>query len=507
MTIRIHWNGHYKNGDCLKRDKFSREYLETLRRDLDGFGREHPDLTRMERCPYCDARLKVQVRGDEAFLNPRCTNPSGLSTATFELNVPSGKLVIANDLRPLFPVLKDHDVNGVQGSLLTTLEYASQSMAHGFVGNSCPGVYQMGDGKANTFKVASLALPEHWDSARQRYVHMKRKSRWRGKRVASICTDLWWYSIADVCECARRAERLGRKLSDFQVEIVDVKPGVYKFVHDCRADKDKPGVDTIYATFQWVRRPDLVKDTFDHFMKLYEPPGRVMLQHLRDWPSLYSRKVEMQTLRGGVRIPKDGPDRTWAEIPEEERAGVLAGIAGHMMVTIGNGVEWHPSPEGSWALTKVDADIPDVPIPEFDFQLNWYPLSYNYCAMIEVPKLAPDWARLGFNILRSMLKYGWVLEGREAEAPEVAVLKFPEDQRPKQLRVLKAQRADLDRDLRRRLSEAAKVYRECRLRYPEIAAETPEFDAWFEHESNTPLGARKARDWTPQVPGTLKRTK
>ena len=488
MTICIRWNGHYKNGDSFKHDKYLREHLAHIKRDLDGIGRKFPTLAGFDSCPYCDARLKVQITGNTATLNPRCTNPAGLSKTTFELNVPSGKLVIANDLRSLFPVLQDFSVNGVVGSLATTQEYAGQGMAHGFVGNSCPRVFRMGDGKADTYVVASLALPEHWTG--KKYVTLKRKSRWRGKQIASVCTDLWWYSMADLDECNYRAAKLGLTLEEFNIDIVDIKPGVYKFIHDCRADQDKPGVDTIYATFKWVRAAGKEKtgERFDQFMTRYESPGRVFLQHLKD------------------SLPEFGPDRTWDEIPEGERAEVLARVASHLMVTIGNGVEWHEGEKGSWPLSKVDADIQDIPIPEFDFQYGWYPLSYEYCAMITVPNLAPDWARLGFNILRSMLKYGWPQDECDDGDPKVAVLRYPEADRPKQLRVLQAKWDDTQREHRRRLRDAAKVYRECRKRYPEIAAETPEFDAWFEHEASKPLGERDRKAWAVQVPGRLKTT-
>ena len=485
MTIRIRWNGHYKSGDFFRQAKHLRGYLQDLKAELDSERGHKYGTARLDTCPYCDSYLSIKLKGNTATVigknAPRCTNPWGLSKTTFELNVPSGKLVIANDLRKLFPVLKDYNVNGVQGSLATTQEYAAVGMAYGSVGNTCPGVYQTG--KAS-FKVACPAFPERWNG--KAWVPRKRKTRWRGKRVAWICTDLWWYSMADRDECERRAQGLGLPLTDFKVDIVDVKPGVYRFVHDCQADRDKPSKDTIFATFKWVRQPDPVADRFGAFMELYESPGRVILQHIRDWPSLYSCAYIEKNFGNGIVMPGYGPERSWNDIPEAERAGLMARVADHLMVTLGSGTDWHPTKQGSWPLTKVDADIPDVPIPEFETlgQHQWYPGSYEYYAMIEVPKLAPDWARLGFNILRNMLKHGWD-SNRGRWTPQQTAARYPEAEQAKQLKIAQAKWDDETRGDRRCLRDAAKVYRTARERYPEIAAEHPEFDAWFEQQQFT----------------------
>lgn len=485
MTIRINWNGHFNRGRLFQRDKYTREWLEEIHEQLE----RDTCLMRAGSCPYCgDNCLKGDKKGNSFKVDRPCSNPLGRTKVTFELNVPSGKLVVANDLRKLFPVLKDYDVNTTKGTMDSSTEAATVGLAFGFVGNTCPGVHRMNHGKGHTYKVVSLAATDRWNG--KKYIEVKRKTplRSNGKRVAGICTDLWWYCMADLDDCEQRSQQLrgtAFDLKEWDAEIVDVKPGVYRFVHDCGVNRDKPG-DTVFATFKWVREPDDTGDRLQKFLDLYESPGRVIQQLIRDWPSLYSGVYVEKDLGTGTKFLMHGPERTWEEIPESERTGIMARVADHLMAVNGTGTEWHPGSLGGWPLTKVDADIPDMPVPDFETlgQIHWYPISHDYCDMARVPKFAPEWARLAFNCLRSMLKFGWQSHPHEykAQPPEERVLHFPEEKRTEQLKVLKKKWADEEKEALRCRKEASKVYRTFRARHPEIIAERPEFDSWWQSQ-------------------------
>lgn len=211
-------------------------------------------------CPCCGEQLSLETDGKIIRPTTDCDYPDGM-VYEWELNVPSGKIVAANDLGELFSIEGDFNVNTDMGCRQTTLAMAEIGCAYAFVGNSCPGIYRV-KGR-NKFVVASGA-PDLPDGEPIYY---------DGDRVASICTDLWWYSLADYDEFIRR----GGEIDDQHVglgghDVIDVKPGVYRFQHFFHKIKSEPakddpyrnlreirGVVTPYSEFEWVRKPDPVR--------------------------------------------------------------------------------------------------------------------------------------------------------------------------------------------------------------------------------------------------------
>lgn len=155
------------------------------------------------------------------------------------IDVPSGKLVIDNDLRGLFPEIEDMphiDGQGVQFWMKGYTEaYGKIGLLHGYVGNSCPGVYKYGDILyiGNQPIVAHPQIP--------------------GKRVASVCTDLWWYSICDYNEFIRRGGKMG-KLAWQNPGIVKVKPGRYVLSHHWPFTDDKDHYREERMIFATIKR-------------------------------------------------------------------------------------------------------------------------------------------------------------------------------------------------------------------------------------------------------------
>ena len=145
------------------------------------------------------------------------------------INVPSGKLVCGNDFREQYPIKEDYYINETLGIKLTIEEYAKMGLFHGYVGNTCPGLYL----KNGQIKIASL----NWD---------KKKPKEFGKRVGGICTNLWWYSIADHDDYIKRGGIIHKN-----VDVVKVKPGRYILSHDLERDFDDYPV-----TFATIERSD-----------------------------------------------------------------------------------------------------------------------------------------------------------------------------------------------------------------------------------------------------------
>lgn len=168
------------------------------------------------------------------------------------IEVPSGKLVVENDLRHLFrDVIEAEHLSG-QGTAFWMKghaeAYGKAGLLHGFVGNSCPGVYKLGD----TLYIGNQPWnKEDFDIDSEPYVKYPRIP---GKRVAGVCTDLWWYSICDWAEFVRR----GGKIDRWGPDIIKVKPGRYILSHHwpytTTGDSYRPQ-RMIYATIKRDYRP------------------------------------------------------------------------------------------------------------------------------------------------------------------------------------------------------------------------------------------------------------
>ena len=170
-----------------------------------------------------------------------CPYPNGIPL-TFELNVPSGIMIVANDLRPHFDFVGDYDVNTAMGCVKTTKAMEAIGCAYAFVGNSCPGMYKTGE---NTFTISCGGYDEKTEEDIEP----------EGVRVAGIITDLWWYAIVDVDEFERRGCEGQRGIDRVQVE-----PGVYRFTHFQHLDHDENDQPFIYTLIEWVRPPEPVRD-------------------------------------------------------------------------------------------------------------------------------------------------------------------------------------------------------------------------------------------------------
>ncbi len=317
----------------------------------------------LSRCSICGEDPDFCIDGVSIYPETLCVYPKGI-TLSFELNVPSGVMVIANDLRPEFGILGSYDINTSMGCVKQSLKMAENGCAQAFVGNTCPGVYRV---SKDNFVIANPVYDEKRDKA-------VLPKNW--EEVASICTDLWWYSIVDGDEFLRR----GLKFAD-GIDKVDVRSGVYKFTHfrHLLDFDDSCGKATIFTEIKWVRSSDFVKDYRGRFMKMNFTAEQVICHQIKKWPSLY----------GG----KDGVQR----------------VADHMFCTIGGGGDWHPN-----GFVQYDPDMltwsPEAEIPQFDQVYDWRPLSDDYCALSRAANgklnLNPSFAALAKNVLRCIIKHG-----------------------------------------------------------------------------------------------------
>lgn len=208
-----------------------------------------------DRCGTCDARLTLRFGDDEITVTEPCPYPDGITT-TITLAVPSGKLIVTDDLRPVYD-WRDRDRNDPEGMAgynsslgqhQAILTMAAAGCAYGPVGNSCPGLYLTGEG---TYVIASAGYDEDADQE-------VRPDGWL--RLAGVITDLWAYSIADYEDWKARGgdgARFARQEPGWDWDLVSVPPGTYQFTHhtgERSFDQDASGT-VIYADITLVKEP------------------------------------------------------------------------------------------------------------------------------------------------------------------------------------------------------------------------------------------------------------
>ena len=241
-----------------------------------------PSLGRDFICPFCGEKLFFGFDGERVcVMSDPCDYPEGLITE-FELNVPSGKIVVNDSLSQWFRT-DSEDRGGMFGTHQASLDAAAVGLAHGFVGNTCPSVFKIGD----RFVIGNWPEELYDEETYEDYPNPD-PCPW-GEQVASIMTDLWWYSIADYDEFMRRVEHY---TPDMDVEkflgsvnVVSVKPGVYRFCQDQGINRDPQIVK--FASFEWVRDPDPVQDFLTEDLSKDLTPAEVLIQSCLDYPTLY----------------------------------------------------------------------------------------------------------------------------------------------------------------------------------------------------------------------------
>jgi hypothetical protein len=385
-------------------------------------------------CSHCGRRrLQLETNGMTLRIaGGRCSAEKGFSPNAWELNVPSGKILVANDLRRWFPLPEGDpvdSVNTVDGCRKTAEAYAGIGLSHAYVGNTCPGVYKLADGM---FKIASEPADD-----------LKPYPKFNGERVAGVVTDLWWYSLCDVDEFERRAKKFGGSLKEilsWHTKVIDVKPGVYQFKHYDDASRDDSPKETLYATFQWVRSPDPVRDYLAEYESVDVNAHAYVRAMMKQWPALYGHRTDRGDFDGDSAI-------AWSKLTEEQRLHTWGRIADQIFFTGGSGTDWH---EKGFPVAKVDRSVPDVNPPSFRFQTYWYPFGGEYGGIFR-EKLAPSFAKLAFRCLESIISFGE---------------KVRDDNKGRD--VLGA---------RNRMSEAVKQYRRLAKLYPDLA--DPEYVAWL----------------------------
>lgn len=320
-------------------------------------------------CTECGQPVELEFNGKDIRCKNTCPYPEGM-VYEIELNIPSGKMVVANDLRDWWKVVGSYNINSAEGCRKTTLKYAEAGMAHAFVGNTCPDVYRVKD---NEFVIGVTGGKSYRNPVKN------------SKTVATICTDLWWYSIVDHDDFVRR----GLTLEEVSGRVVKCQPGVYRFKHIYHTQDRDSSEPLIFTQVDWIRKPDPVVDHAAYYNGLNFTAGQIIGDFMSDEDINFVHNVQQ--------------------------------AADYVMCVLGSGMEYH---KNGWRGCNGDLtmDAPEVKIPVFKKKYRWYPLCdesfiVRASSMSEEPDwmdriapkdiiLNPSFVELAFNILHCMAKYG-----------------------------------------------------------------------------------------------------
>jgi hypothetical protein len=266
-------------------------------------------------CNSCCRDVKFKLTKTKIVADSECPHPDGYPAYSVRLNVPSGKIIFGNDFRDLIEIDASYDINRTKGCEQTSRAYADAGMIHIFVGNTCPGVYQISERRINLLSKEYIYSSD--DDADESAPGAKEP---KGECVGGICTDLWWYSAMDYDLFKKLAKkRHGKKWKDRisrWESIVKVEPGCYKAVgqsHIVRWDYEGDSKIKPEELFSYIKRDGDCR-------KLRPQSGYLQAaEFLRD----FERAIEIRRM-------------AWPTI-SQDRISILD----HWFLTIGNGMEWN----------------------------------------------------------------------------------------------------------------------------------------------------------------------
>lgn len=140
----------------------------------------------------------------------------------------SGTIIVENDLRNYFPEVKGNLSMGASGIVNLMEKYGKLNFLHGYVGNSCPSL-------AYSKEQENVIIGLDWDEDTDTEILPDETY----DIVASVCTDLWWYSICDAEEFMMRNP--DEDLSD--LTTINITPGTWELTHYygvCRNSNGSP---------------------------------------------------------------------------------------------------------------------------------------------------------------------------------------------------------------------------------------------------------------------------
>lgn len=207
--MKIDVQGHYLNG---KAPPPYWEHMEVLL--------AHGSPVRLGNCPYCNQALQCQLHCPgvaQVVGETPCPYPEGLPPAQWEMAIPSGAIVVANDVRELYPTVDSRqDIETPYTEREYVLSYARAGLSFTYTGNESPQLHDIGE---DAYQLGG---------------------RLDAPILARINASVVFCSICDAEDFKARVLSYG--LERVETQQIPVKPGVYRFQHQGRT-----------TTLAWVR--------------------------------------------------------------------------------------------------------------------------------------------------------------------------------------------------------------------------------------------------------------
>lgn len=357
-------------------------------------------------CPHCEhgQDLTLETNGLVVRARERCPTPDGL-VSTVTLNIPSGKLIVADDIRMLCPIPQEHDVNRQWGQHEMFLDYGNNGQIHGQCGNTSPDVFKCPDG---TFVIGCERTD--YEDAEENELAFKGKVKAEplGVVVASVSTDLWAYSLMDFDEAERRAKAFGLNFKTIlkDCDTFELEPGTYEFKH-FYPDRDDDQV--VYGTFKRIGPATEPFDWIAMWKNFQVTAGQAVQILAAKWPTLYGKES---------RMAHPLPGMGWATEPEvtaeEQWAKTCARVLHSTFNSCIPNRDWNPNGFKNDFMPNDLIGIEDKPIPHFLFRYPWdfafsaFPtiVTGKHRSNDGVQPLNKSHAQAAAHIFESAIKYG-----------------------------------------------------------------------------------------------------
>ena len=411
----------------------------------------------LNRCYKCSGEIEFELdlKTKTATATTECKHANGFGPYSVEMDIPSGKLVIANDLRQFIDVAADYDVNYEEGCKRTAEAYAANGMFHFFLGNTCPGIYQKGDfitiGNAKHDEVDYVdedgkKIQQKIIDAANKAADKKAKEREKpyGKDLGSVCTDLWWYCGVDYEYLKKKAGKdFKRIIKDHYTTIVKLTPGRYKATglthvarqHERKEMKAHSPVFELRSALErkWVESLLKQGNRGDEkkWRKLLDTPKEELKARLKVAEEEY-KKVKAQApdfdVYGTIERVGDCTGKLFMEeeLKNQEDPGfeeyiklsrlaypslypTRARVLDHTFCVIGNGLEWrngslYRTSEAYERARRELAAGTKAEFPSEELPASFYPMC-DYSRMSTVPDdVRPDWLAGVYETIDLVLK-------------------------------------------------------------------------------------------------------
>lgn len=396
----------------------------------------------LNRCYKCGEEVAfiLDLKTKKAVAENECVCAKGIPPYSVEMDIPSGKIIFANDLRHWIDVAADYDVNYVQGQRRTAEAYAANQMFHFSVGNTCPGIY-MKDGFITIGNPSYNADDDDDDADVDEDKIAEERAKPYGKKLGSICTDLWWWCGVDYNHFKKVAGKdFDKVVKDHYTTVVKVKPGRYKatgLTHLARAHEGAESkaygpvfdIQTALNDPKWLKNAG--RDKEPKYKKLLETPKEKLKEMLKEAQAHYN-EVKRQAPPFDVlstieRIGDCTGDVFGAkELENQEDPGfeeyiklcrlaypglypTRGRVLDHTFCTIGNGLEWrngslYRTSEAYERARKELASGAKVEFRKDDAPETFYPMC-EYSRMASVPDdVKPDWLAGVYETIDLVLK-------------------------------------------------------------------------------------------------------